>query len=128
MSLKFLAWPCWYLYVALAWSAYQGFRGAVEQDWLNDYRARAKPPAKIAECWKRWVILYIHDFVFRFVCTMAGFESLYACYLISDSIKDWKELSAGIGALLAASFIVGVIGVGGQLHYVILLGKGAKIE
>jgi hypothetical protein len=32
-------------------------------------------------------------------------------------------LSAGQAALLASSFLIAVVGVGGQLHYLILLGR-----
>jgi hypothetical protein len=69
------------------------------------------------------MILYVHDFVFRFVCTMAGFASLYACYFIAKCVNSWTDVSNGTAALLAASFLLGIVGVGGQLHYVILLGK-----
>lgn len=119
MNLRIVAWPCWYLFLAFVWSAYQGARGAVEQDWMNDLRGAAK----LESAGKRWMILYVHAFAFRFVCTVAGFASLYACYFIAASVGDWKDISTGTAGLLAASFIVGVIGVGGQLHYVVLLGK-----
>jgi hypothetical protein len=121
MNPQIFAWPCWYLFLALIWSAYQGVRGAVEQDWMNDCRGEA--PLKIDSGITRWIVLYVHAFAFRFICAMAGFASLYACYAIATSNLDWKNLSTGTAAILAASFIVGVIGVGGQLHYVILLGK-----
>jgi hypothetical protein len=124
MKNQILAWPCWYLCVALIWSAYQGLRGAVEQDWHNE--CRKDKPQRLEAPIDRWIILYVHDFVFRGVCTMAGFVSLYACYFIAASGPDWKNLPTGTGALIGASFIVAVIGVGGQLHYVILLGKDQK--
>jgi hypothetical protein len=113
---KIFAWPCWYVSLALLLSIYQGLRGAREHA-LGDY---AK---KLQSDLDRWVILYVHDFVFRAICSMAGFAALYACYTIATwDGMDWKALSAGSAALLTASFIVGVIGVGGQLHYVVLLG------
>lgn len=119
MNPQILAWPCWYFCLALLWSLYQGFRGAVEQDWWNDLR---KESGTKLDGWKRVIILYVHDFAYRGVCTLAGFCSLYACYAIAFSLHDWKEMPAATGTLLAGSFIVGVIGVGGQLHNVLLLG------
>jgi hypothetical protein len=106
--------PCWYVVLAVAWAACQGLRGIVEQS-LN-------PTVK---CWKPWqkvVVLYIHDFFYRFVCTVAGFAALYVSYLIVTS-ADLRHLTSEAVLLLALSFIVGVIGVGGQLHYVVLMGR-----
>jgi hypothetical protein len=36
------------------------------------------------------------------------------------------EISSGASILIVSSFLIGVIGVGGQLHYVILIGKFPK--
>jgi hypothetical protein len=110
-----LNWPGCYLIWVFAWSFFQGIRGAVEQHWQNG--------AKMPGCWSRWIILYIHDFGFRFVCTLAGFQAARVCYLVARHIENWSDVSPGTAAVLAASFIVGVVGIGGQLHYVILLGK-----
>lgn len=111
---------CIYFVVAVLWSGYQGFRGAVEQSWQNG--------AKITDTWKRWVILYVHDFAFRFVCTMAGFAAFYALSLIVGKVTDWTRVEPGLATLMVACFLIGVIGVGGQLHYVILLGKVIPIS
>ena len=125
MNLPIVAWPCWYLFWALLWSAYQGFRGAVEQEWYNDCRPAG--PTQLSDAWKRWIILYVHDFAFRCVCTLAGFISLYACYFVAVSVKDWANVQTGTATLMAASFIVGVAGVGGQLHSILLFGGGLKV-
>jgi hypothetical protein len=145
--------PCWlwmaYLSVAFAWSAYQGYRGAVEQRVQHQGRER---DLKVRDCqidaslagalaaahlqyqprprWERWVVLYIHDFAFRFVCTLAGFIALFVAYQVTDSLSTRPGglgcASPGGAALLVLMFLIGVIGVGGQLHYVILVGKWPK--
>ena len=81
------------------------------------------PHAKEWKRWERIVVLYIHDFWFRSVCTMAGFVSLYMVVTLFDEISPDSEFSTGDALLMLLLFLVGVIGVGGQLHRVILLGK-----
>ena len=107
--------PCGYLAIAVAWAIYQGFRGIVE--------TRLNNRDKKWDAWQKIVVLDIHDFVFRFVCTLAGFFALFVAYQIAETIHDVAQVSTGSGALLVLSFLIGVIGVGGQLHYVVLLGK-----
>ena len=118
MASKILAWPCWYFDVALLWASFQGVRGAIEQQWINDNRAA---PQKLTG-YRLWVIAYLHDVGYRFVCTMAGFIALYACYAIISELKV-TEVTPGVAALLAAAFLVAVLGVGGQLHYFLYTGK-----
>jgi hypothetical protein len=111
--------PCWYIIVAFIWATYQGARGAVEQSIVNAGFAKD-------DKWTRIFVLYIHDFAFRFVCTLAGFIALRVAYILAVSAST-HEIPAALTALMAVSFLVGVIGVGGQLHYVILLGKLPKL-
>jgi len=106
----------WYFAFGILWSIFQGVRGVVETRLTNPHARAWKP-------WERIVVLYVHDFAFRFVCTMAGFASLYMSVALFDEIGPDSELSTGDALLMLFSFLVGVVGVGGQLHYVILLGK-----
>jgi hypothetical protein len=121
--------PTGYFVVALLWSGYQGFRGATEHRLNHHARARDKdgkwvePRSPEWECWERWVVLYVHDFFFRFLCTIAGFLALYVTFLIAGDLNNLKNLSPQVAALVAFLFLIGVIGVGGQLHYAILFGK-----
>jgi hypothetical protein len=106
----------WYFAFGIFWSIFQGVRGVVEARLSNPH----------ARAWKRWeriVVLYVHDFAFRFICTMAGFVSLYMSVALFNDISPDSELSTGDALLMLFSFLLGVVGVGGQLHYVILLGK-----
>jgi hypothetical protein len=106
----------WYFAFGILWSIFQGARGVVEARLSNPH----------ARAWKRWeriVVLYVHDFAFRFICTMAGFVSLYMSVALFNDISPDSELSTGDALLMLFSFLLGVVGVGGQLHHVILLGK-----
>jgi len=112
--------PPWYLGVAILWSACQGYRGTQEHKLSN--AGKKDDEGKLQKWQDRWIILYLHDFVFRSVCTMGGFIALFVAYRLMTNI-DINELPAGGSLLLIFLFFVGVIGVGGQLHYIILFNK-----
>ena len=115
--MDFLSQPqYWYFAFGLAWSIFQGVRGVVEARLGNPHASAWKP-------WERLLVLYIHDFAFRFICTMAGFLALYMSVVLFNEIDPETELSAGDSLLLVLLFLIGIIGAGGQLHYVILMGK-----
>lgn len=130
--------PVWYLIVGIIWSTYQGFRGAVENRFnyetqlanqneskgQNSSQGNQKNAKKVWKCWGKWVILYIHDFAFRFICTIAGFVALFLVYHMTIGNNCHPETISEV--LIAFLSIIGIIGVGGQLHYVILLGKLPK--
>jgi hypothetical protein len=110
--------PCWYLSIAIVWSIYQGIRGIIEHRYMDS--------VKEWERWRKIIVLDMHDFVFRFVCTMAGFLALFVSYHIVEFVTDFSKISTGATTLLVLFFLIGVIGVGGQLHHLILLGKVPK--
>jgi hypothetical protein len=115
--MDFLSQPqYWYFAIGGLWSVFQGVRGVVETRLSNPHASGWKP-------WERMIVLYVHDFVFRFVCTMAGFVSLYLSIVLFNEISPDNELSTGDALLMLLMFLIGIIGVGGQLHYVILMGK-----
>jgi hypothetical protein len=107
--------PCWYWPTAFAWAAYQGVRGA------RELRISSKAGSEWGE-FDRWFILYVHDFVFRAVCTLAGFVAALACYGLATELRI-PDMTPGQAALFIGLSLVTVAGVGGQLHNVILLGK-----
>ena len=120
--------PNWYIIIAILWSTYQGIRGAIEHRLNYENRLsqakNANTPINKWKPWEKWTILYIHDFAFRFICTISGFVSLYFAVDLSKGKID--DLSTGSFVFLAFLYLIGVIGIGGQLHYVILMGKLPK--
>jgi len=122
--------PCWYILIGIIWSIYQGVRGAIEHRlnyearFYNDSNQNNKIQKPMWKRWEKWVVLYVHDFVFRFICTISGFVALYlAYYLAGDKMQG---ITSGSSVLIVFLFLIGIIGVGGQLHYVILMGKLPK--
>jgi len=130
MSLISQTPSCWYIAIATAWSIYQGSRGVIEQKlahnakvFIPSLNTWVTPREPTWSCTEQWFILYIHDFVFRFICTAAGFLSLYISYAMFSNTECISTFSAGAATLIASSFLLGVIGVGGQLHFIILMGR-----
>ena len=107
----------WYFAFGIVWSLFQGVRGIVEAKLYNHQARDWKP-------WERVLVLYIHEFAFRVICTLAGFVSLYMSVVLFNEISPDSELSTGDSLLMMLLFLVGVIGACGQLHYLILMGKG----
>ncbi len=123
--------PDWYIIVGILWGIFQGIRGIIEQK--RNYKDRL---FKCTNCEKiftgnwnnteKWIILYIHDFAFRFVCTLAGFIALFLVYIIVCYEPQIINVSSGTAVILMVLSFIGIIGVGGQLHYIILIGKWPK--
>jgi len=120
--------PNWYILIGIVWSTYQGVRGAIEHrlNYANQIQQSNQTEKRLTKWkpWEKWMILYIHDFSFRFICTISGFISLYFAYSLSKDMIS--SLTTGSSVFIAFLFLIGVIGVGGQLHYVILMGKLPK--
>jgi hypothetical protein len=76
--------------------------------------------------WQKWFVLYIHDFAFRFLCTAAGFVALCFAVMLGNELLVGGSPTAPESAMFIFLSLVGLIGVGGQLHYAILLGKVPK--
>ena len=120
--------PIWYLVIGILWSTYQGIRGAIEHRLnynarLSDESSQPEKKKKIIRWkgWEKWVVLYIHDFAFRFICTISGFLALFIAYSLTFNQLNSNNSESPV--LIAFLFLIGIIGIGGQLHYVILLGK-----
>jgi hypothetical protein len=117
--------PCWYSIIAVVASLYFGTRGVVMHR-IEAERINLEIRSKEGREWKTWEIVfirYIQDFIFNFVCSIAGFISLFLSYSLLTGLRDLSKLSAGISLLVVFLFLIGVIGVSGQLPYVILRGK-----
>lgn len=122
--------PCWYIIAGILWSIYQGVRGAIEYrlnydaQFYKDANQNNKFQKPFWKRWEKWVVLYVHDFVFRFVCTISGFVALYLAYTLAGD--NMQGITSGSSVLIVFLFLIGIIGIGGQLHYIILMGKLPK--
>ena len=58
-----------------------------------------------------------------FFCTAAGFVALYFAFMLGGELLIGGGPTAPESAVFIFLSLVGLIGVGGQLHYAILLGK-----
>jgi uncharacterized membrane protein (DUF4010 family) len=106
----------WYFAAGLAWAAFQGIRGAVEARLAHPQAARWRP-------WQRFIVLDVQEFAFRFVCTLAGFVALYMALVLFNDADPAGEVPFVDSVVLLALFLIGVLGIGGQLHYALLLGR-----
>lgn len=106
----------WYFAFGLAWSLFQGVRGVVEARLLHTQ----------SRGWRRWervVVLYVPEFVFRSVCTLAGFAALYMAVILFNDTDPELDVPFVDSLVMFLLFLVGVLGVGGQLHHVLLFGR-----
>jgi len=111
----------WFFAAGLAWALFQGVRGVVE--------ARlAHPHAAQWPRWQRLVVLDIQEFAFRFVCTFAGFAAMYMAVVIFNESSPDYEVPLADSVVMLLLFLVGVLGIGGQLHYAILLGRRPTLK
>jgi hypothetical protein len=122
--------PNWYIAVAIAVSLYYGARGVVAHRIAADALNRKIAEEKGRE-WKKWEIIfvrYIQDFVFNFVCSMAGFVSLFFSYSIFTTLTNLSDIGVGTAILMIFLFLVGVIGISGQLPFLLLEGRLPSIK
>jgi sterol desaturase/sphingolipid hydroxylase (fatty acid hydroxylase superfamily) len=106
----------WYFAFGLAWSLFQGLRGVVEARLVH----------RESRAWRRWeriVVLYVPEFAFRVVCTLAGFVALYMAVILFNETDPELELPFVDSLVMLLLFVLGVTGIGGQLHRVLLFGR-----
>ena len=121
---------CWYVLLALGITAYQSFRGYRFQ-WIfqkektnqNDSSPpdQEKKEIKYTRAQKIF-LLSIADMLFYLFTTLLGFVALFLSYHILNSIPDVVEIGAGLSALLIFLMVFGVLGISGQLPYLIQKG------
>ncbi len=113
-----------YIIVAIVWSSFQGYRGIIEQNRAYKDRPEKSPTWSINE---KCIILFIHDFAFRFICTISGFAALYLIYITYGNLTLLRDLTSGLAILMVFLSIIGLIGIGGQLHHIIIGNKWPKL-
>lgn len=119
--------PIIYWGIAFIMSTYQGIRGIFIQKHIvtvENTRLKAEQPPMEPWTFKEQIIVHrIHDFIFNFVCSIAGYIALYAICRIFLSINDLSKIETGTGIVLTLLTIVSLAGISGVLPPLLLLGK-----
>ena len=116
-----------FLYIILAslLSIYYGIRGIfmqrIHSDQLNIEIEKDK-----GRKWKKREIIfvrYIQDFIFNFVCSIAGFFALFLEYKIFLKIENIAAIDTGTSLLLVFLSLLAIAGISGQLPFLLLHGR-----
>jgi hypothetical protein len=115
-----LCYPLYYWIFAGIISIYQGIRGIFIQTHNvaleNEVRQRWTLTELI-------IIHCIHDFIFNFVCSLAGYSALYAICKIFNIVGDFSKMEIGTGIFLSFLSLVALTGIAGVLPPLLYLGK-----
>ena len=120
-----LDWPVSFWSIALLFSVYQGIRGVL----IQRHNVRNENTLKQKQSLTPWTLaetVYVHrthDFVFNFVCTLAGFVAWHIEVLFFNRIENWAAINAGTGIFLVFLAVVALSGIAGVLPPILLLGK-----
>lgn len=105
-----------YLGAALATTAYQGTRGFLFQYWGPDLGDFTKT------CTRRVWMLCISDAIFHSISCASGFAALWALGEFGRRVGLLNS-SPTVGALIVFLALYGLLGVTGQLPFLIQTGK-----
>jgi len=117
--------PSWYLFLAFGISfyyAYRGFRGC----WIGFARTNESEKKESRRQFTKSEIVsiyWVHDMLFHFICSLAGFFALLVAKYLFDSLLASQTFDTGKSILLVFSFLFGIIGVTDQLPVLIPQGK-----
>lgn len=115
--------PSWYRFIAIAFSCYYAYRG-YRGNWIAQLRENEKRPEGSRLSKSAIVSIFcVHDMLFHFLCSLAGFLALFVASNLYESLASRQEYDTGKSVLLVFSFLFGVVGVTGQLPHLILQGK-----
>jgi len=132
LTLAFVDIPCLFIVIGLVISVYHGYRGYVLQRWTAQTQKHDKEQQAIKESTMfKWfmsrretiVVRYAYDALFYFFCSIAGFAALWLAKSIFNALPNIYDVPGGTGALLVFLVVLGLLGVIGQLPYLIQLGK-----
>jgi hypothetical protein len=108
---------CSVVVVGLAVSLYQAYRGFMFQ-WL-----RRDAPFKDWTKHRKVLLLALADGLFYLATTASGFIAFALCFELFVRITDPANIAGGTALLLTFLAVYGVLGVTGQLPYLIQQGK-----
>ena len=120
-----LSYPMIFCLLALMVSTYQGVRGILIQrhNIQNDNILKRNQSLALWTLSETIYVHRIHDFLFNFVCTMAGFVAWHVETLFLNRIADWSTIGAGTGIFLVFLSLVALAGVAGVLPPILLFGN-----
>ena len=135
LAMAFMNIPCWFVIAGFIVSAYHGYRGYVFQRWTAQSQKYAEEQKAMKDnVTFKWfmspgetiAVRYVYDALFYFCCSIVGFAALWLARFVFNSLPNINDIPGGTGALLAFLILLGFLGVGGILPYVIHLGKLPK--
>ncbi len=106
-----------FLVLGLLLSLYQGYRGFMFQ-WI-----RSDAPFKEWSKPRKVLLLALADGLLYFATSVSGFIALVLCFELSARIPDPASIAIGTATLLVFLAVYGILGVTGQLPYLIQKGK-----
>ena len=104
---------CLFITIAIIVSVYQGYRGFMFQ-YLS-----AQEPFKN----QKIPLLCISDAIFYTSSCASGFIAIYFAYNLSIQLPDPSNIAVGTSVLLIFLSVFGLLGVTGQLPFLIQQGK-----
>ena len=110
--------PTWYLITAIVVSLYHAYRG-FRYYWLMAKQGSFSSWStldKVTVLCSQAAYLYA-------VCSLLGFCALLASYNLLGYQKSMNSIDTGSAVLIAFSFIIGVLGVSGELGQLVQQGK-----
>jgi hypothetical protein len=117
--------PCWFWLITLFISGYHAYRGfEIQRIWAIQQNQQLR-----AEITRRYsgteivILRCVEDMLFHLVCSLSGFISLLVAKTLYDSFAQSQTIDTGTSILLIFSFLIGIIGVSGQLPPLIQMGK-----
>jgi hypothetical protein len=118
--------PVWFWIIAFLVSSYHAYRGFMWQ-WIFGIQQNEDFKRKLSK--KEIVILRcIADALFYLICSMAGFLCLIVANNLYKEFANCQTIDAGLSFLMVFSFLIGIIGVSGQLPALIQLGKFPSLK
>jgi hypothetical protein len=131
-----IPWGCvGFVVLAVLVSAYHGYRGYVlqrvtAQSQQNVFE-RQPPTPGIPDRWF-WsdrevkVVRTGYDALFYDFCSVVGFAALWLASFLLNTMPNLHNIPGGTSAFLVFLVVLGLLGVSGQLPYLIQLGKVPK--
>jgi len=111
--------PISYWRIAIVVSAYQAYRG-YKYYWLTVAKQKSFSSWSTLD---KVTVLCIQAAYLYGVCSLFGFFAFRVSYNLLVSQKSMNSIDTGSAVLIAFSFIIGILGVSGELGQLVQQGK-----